>query len=205
MKYNGIYVRCPLFDPILPWRRRPNYESGIITSVNEHLKKGEKVVIVGGGNGVTAVVVAEQIGEDGNVIVYEGSADKVERCKQTARLNGVSDRIEVRHGIVGPSISVWGEEKGAPHLEPKEIPDCDVLELDCEGAETDILENIQIRPRVIIVESHGVFDAPTEEVKRFLEDLSYTVVSEDIAEISNKETCLENDIYVLTGVREVSR
>jgi tRNA A58 N-methylase Trm61 len=170
--------------------------------MKEQVKKDEKVVVVGGGNGVTAVMAAEKVGEGGDVIVYEGSADKVEMCKQTARLNGVSDRIEVRHGIVGPSISVWGEEKGAPHLEPKEIPDCDVLELDCEGAETDILENIQIRPRVIIVESHGVFDAPTEVVKKLLEDLSYTIVSEDIAEINNEKTCLENDIYVLTGVRK---
>jgi len=35
-----------------------------------------------------------------------------------------------------------------------QLPDCDVLEMDCEGADTSILSNLNIRPRVIIVEIH---------------------------------------------------
>jgi signal peptidase I len=203
VKYNGVLVKNgPLFDPVLPWRdaKRPNYESGILNSMEENLKKGDSVVVVGGGHGVTAVKAAEHIGEGGDVMVYEGGVDKVDKTKQTAELNGVSDRIEVRHGIVGPSIWVWGEEEGAKHYTPDELPDCDVLELDCEGAEIDILENLEIRPRVIIVETHGTFDAPTDKVRGILEDLSYTVVSEEIADLDQKENCLENDIRVLTGI-----
>jgi len=202
VRYNGVYVECPLFDPILPWRGRPNYESGIITSMKEKVGECEDVVIVGGGHGVTAVTAAKQVGENGNVVVYEGSADKVERCEQTTRFNGVSDRVDVRHGVVGPSISVWGDEKGAPHLEPKELPDCDVLELDCEGAEIDILENMEISPEVVIVETHGIYGAPTDEVKGILETLSYKVVSEEVADLGAEDNCRERDIYVLTGVSE---
>jgi hypothetical protein len=46
-------------------------------------------------------------------------------------------------------------------ISPAELPECDILELDGEGAESLILRNMTIRPRVIAVETHGVYGAPT--------------------------------------------
>lgn len=37
---------------------------------------------------------------------------------------------------------------------PQKIPACDVLELDCEGAEIEIIESINFTPRALIVELH---------------------------------------------------
>jgi hypothetical protein len=36
---------------------------------------------------------------------------------------------------------------------PAELPECDVLELNCEGSEIGILRNMTIRPRAIAVET----------------------------------------------------
>lgn len=39
-------------------------------------------------------------------------------------------------------------------VSPKELPDCDVLELDCEGSELSILQSLSIRPQLIFIEIH---------------------------------------------------
>jgi hypothetical protein len=44
-------------------------------------------------------------------------------------------------------------------LPPSELPPCNVLELDCEGAEVEILREMNIQPRVILVETHDHFSA----------------------------------------------
>ena len=61
---------------------------------------------------------------------------------------------------------------------------------------------MKICPEVILVKSHGNFNTPTDKVRGILEDLSYNVISEEIADIDQKENCLENDIRVLTGISE---
>lgn len=202
-KYNGVYVKsCLLFDPFLPWREteRPNYESGLLEGIRNHVEEGDTVVIVGGGWGVTATKAAEQVGNNGSVTVFEGSSEGVDRTRRTAKLNGVSDIVDVRHAVVGPAVDVWGGEEEASQVRPEDLPECDVLELDCEGAEIDILNNMTITPEVVLVESHGVFDAPTEEVKEVLEKKSYSVVSEEVADLDLKDACVEKDIYAITSL-----
>lgn len=73
--------------------------------------------------------------------------------------------------------------------------------MDCEGAEIEILENLTIRPRVILVESHGMLDAPSSEIEELLNELSYSVKSKEIADRGLEDTCLEYDIYSLTAVQ----
>ena len=46
-----------------------------------------------------------------------------------------------------------------------------------EGAELPILENIKVRPRLIIVEAHPTLNSPKEEVKKLLDRLEYDIIS----------------------------
>lgn len=203
--YNGVEVNAArLFDAVLPWRtkNRPCYESGLISSIKNHVRKSDNVVIVGGGWGVTAVIAAQRVGTSGKVTVFEGSLGEVQKVKETALRNSVLNTITINHAIVGPLVSLRGKEGNASRISPDDLPDCDVLELDCEGSELDILENLGIRPRVILIESHGHHDAPSAEVKENLADLSYSIKSEEVADEGLAEFCTENDVYSITAVRE---
>ncbi|SFS48256.1 FkbM family methyltransferase [Halostagnicola kamekurae] len=206
VQYNSVDVNTgKYFDSIAPWRcnqNRPDYESGLVSGIEEFTEEGDNVVIVGGGWGVTAVKAAQKVGNSGRVTVYEGSERQINHVQETIRKHNLSDRVDVVHGIVGPEISLRGEAKNASRVSPEQLPECDVLELDCEGAEIEILENLTIQPRVILVESHGIRDSPSSKVEELLNDLSYSVKSKEIADRGREDVCLENDIYSLTAVQE---
>lgn len=72
--------------------------------------------------------------------------------------------------MVGEAINVYGDPDQLSTLvvAPAALPACDILELDCGGAEMVILRNMTIRPRVIAVEAHGLYGAPTVAVKELL-------------------------------------
>ncbi|MFB6215356.1 MAG: NAD(+)/NADH kinase, partial [Candidatus Aenigmatarchaeota archaeon] len=57
-----------------------------------------------------------------------------------AKLNGLEDQITIEHAIVGRSVSLFSDAGDASVLPGSAVPECDVLVLDCEGAELDILE-----------------------------------------------------------------
>ena len=107
------------------------------------------------------------------------------------------------HAVVGEAIAVYGvpDQLSTLVVSPAELPECDILELDCEGAESLILRNMAIRPRVIAVETHGVYGAPTRVVKELLEKLDYAVEEWGIAEPRVSEECEANDIRILVGKR----
>jgi len=111
------------------------------------------------------------------------------------------NRLTVEHAVVGKAIAVYG----VPHqlstvvVSPAELPECDLLELDCEGAEILISRNMAIRPRVIAVETHGEYGAPTRMVKELLEKLDYAVEEWGLAEPRVSEECEANDIRILVG------
>ncbi|WP_135824054.1 methyltransferase [Halorussus ruber] len=202
--YNGIEVNAARpFDSVLPWRNklRQNYESGLISSIEQYVEKGDDIVVVGGGWGVTAAKAAERVGEEGTVTVYEGSADAITYAEETVELNGVADQVEIEHSIVGPAKNIRGNHGDPDHAAVSDLPPCDVLELDCEGSEIAILDDLTVRPRVIMVETHGMLGAPSETVKEKLDELPYTVVSEEVADADIPDGCVANDIYVITAVR----
>lgn len=205
VQYNGIAVAADrVTDELNPTQDegdRPDYESGLCYQLREEVDSGDTVVVIGGGRGVTATLAATLVGEDGTVHVYEGSGNFVPRIRDTARRNGVEDRVIVHKAIVGSSKSVWGAESKL-RMHPSELPNCDVLELDCEGAELDILEGLTVRPRSIIVETHGHHGAPTAEVREILESNGYSMTDERIAEVDYEERHRENDVMVLTAIRD---
>jgi hypothetical protein len=213
VKYAGIPIsrERKIGDAVLPDFLLPNplediedYERTLIDVLRSHVRLGDKVVIVGGGEGVTAVVAAMEVGEMGSVVCFEGSCWSANKVKATAARNKMSNRLKVEHAVVGEAIAVYGasEEHAALVVSPKELPECDILELDCEGAERLILPNMVIRPRVIAVETHGVYGAPTRMVKEILEKLDYVVEEWGLAEPWLSEECESNDIRILVGKRD---
>ncbi len=179
----------------------PSYEAALIGGLNAHVQPGDRVVVVGGGAGVTATIAAQLAGPDGHVTCFEGGRQSAAAVRKTAEINGVSDRLTVEHAIVARSVAVFGDAPDRAFVSPSELPDCDVLELDCEGAEIDILPHLVIRPRVLLVETHGFRGAPTQAVRELMESLGYDVADQGIAEPRVRAFCEENDIRVLEGLR----
>lgn len=200
VKYNGVEVKegkkLSFLIPGDGFSGRPGYEKGIIDSFNRTLNQGDKVVIIGGGYGVTAITAKQIVGEEGEVVVYEPAKEMVARVEETSRLND-TPIDETNHAAVGELKNPWGDTSSCKTVSVTEIPECDTLELDCEGTELEILENLQIGPQRLIVESHGVFDAPTREVEEKISDLGYEILDKQLAE--DNETCREDDIKVITA------
>lgn len=190
--FNGITARG---DRLLDATdTHPEYEAGIVRSLRELVEFGDSVVVVGGGIGVSSVVAANQAGDDGTVTTYEASATHAnEIVPETVRLNEPPADIDVKHAVVGEAVSTRGAHTHADVVSPEALPSCDVLELDCEGAETGILRGMHVRPRVVIVESHGHLGSPTHSVREDLVELGYEIVREQ-PEVEAK------DMMVLTAV-----
>jgi hypothetical protein len=131
-----------------------DFNDGLVSSYEKLATSGDKVVIIGGGYGVTAVRAARIVGEAGHVTIYEGGREQIEVVDKTIELNGVSALCETSHAIIGEEKVLYGNSDGADRIPPGELPDCDVLEMDCEGSELQILENLDIRPETLIVELH---------------------------------------------------
>lgn len=183
-KYNGITVRHHrLTDFFLP-AEQPNdkdYKENLVEAVREAVDAGDKVVVVGGGFGVTAVHAALKSRHypdcrSEKVTVYECSGERVEVCRGTFELNDVD--VDLREAAVGVVKKQVGDTSQARYVHPTDLPKCDVLELDCEGAEVEILRELSVCPEIVVVETHGEFDASTEKVKQVLDEEGYEIIVE---------------------------
>ncbi|SEP14516.1 Methyltransferase FkbM domain-containing protein [Halorientalis persicus] len=204
VSYNNVLVRASrLGDSVIPWHTRdiPGYESALVEGIQQFVQPDDTVVVVGGGWGVSTVIAARQSGSEGQVITFEGGAEAVTKVKDTVQLNNVSDRVSIRYAIVARAISIRGDSDDAQVVSPTDLPDCDVLVLDCEGAEMNILKEMEIRPRAVLVETHGLFDAPKSNVRDKLNCAGYETIESRVAEERSREFCEENDIYVLYSRR----
>jgi hypothetical protein len=180
----------------------PNWEATLVAGLNETIRPGDNVVVVGGGVGVTAVIAALRTGSNGTVQCFEGSKQNVRWVKQTAARNKVTN-LSVHHAVVAKQIAVYGPGNDVgPVLPPSQLPPCDVLELDCEGAELQILRELAVQPRVILVETHGLYGAPTDVVALMLRKRGYAVSNRGPAEPDAAEICMKDDIQVLLGIRQ---
>ena len=180
--FNGIAVRgASLYSKIDVY---PEHEAELISAIRNYVKSGEKALVIGGGSGASSVVVAHQVGIKGSVITYEGNKNSVDIVNDTIKLNKVEDRVSVKHVIVEKPIHLMGFIGDASTLPAKDFPECDALIMDCEGAELPILENLIIKPRLIIVETHPIFDSPEEKIIELLENLGYEIISNDLRQES---------------------
>ena len=181
---NGVYVnsdkykKLRIFDEVLPWEPPGNwYKNENIDSIRTHVCDGDTIIVIGAGFGVTSVIAAEEAGSNGEVIAFEGSLERLETTRETVKINCV-DNCQLRHAIVGERIKLPGMTGDPEIISPDELPECDVIEMDCEGAELNILRNLGIKPRNIIVESHPNLGAPESEVKEALSEIGYEITDE---------------------------
>jgi precorrin-6B methylase 2 len=175
--YNGVPVRDrALFDVT---DERPEYEGALVTGIRAQVRTGDRVVVVGGGKGVSTVSAARATGPTGAVWSFEGGTERYDRLIETIELNRVGDWTSARRAIVGSDVDVYGE-RASEIVDPVNLPACDVLVLDCEGAEIEILEAMDQRPRITIVEAHAFLDSPASSVEETLVDLGYEVVDRDV-------------------------
>lgn len=208
LEYNGVTIRPHrTADRFFPFQLAPNqgghrnpeeYEAALIKALRGTVDAGDDVTIVGGGLGVTVVIAAQETGVDGSVTVYEGAGSMLPHIEATLAANDVPATVDVVHGIVGDLVRLDGAAMGAPTVSPSVLGPTDVLELDCEGAEVEILKSLTISPRVIVVETHG----NKAQVLDCLDLIGYKVVASDLAEREPYEQmCRNNEIEVLTAVR----
>jgi len=159
------------------YSNEPTWEGGVVSCHEAETEIGDSIIIVGGGKGISAVRAARIAGKSGNVILYEGGKESVEYLDNVIEINDVVQQVTVRHAIVGHEINVFGGDSSmAKSISPDELPDCDVLELDCEGSEIDILYNMDISPRVIIMEIHPwQFSDDFDVIMKYLSDIGYEI------------------------------
>jgi len=193
-KHNNISVLVEKKVPIFFNKIKDNLisEEGIVAAHKKLTGLGDRVTIVGGGMGVTAVTASKLVGETGRVVVYEGGDKSFENLTETIKLNNIEKICNVYHTVIGKGIDVYGGDSiNANCIYPMDLSDCDVLELDCEGAEIEIIQNIMINPRVIIVEIHPwLFSDNPEFIMYELENKGYKIVyrsGHDGVKINEKE------------------
>ena len=169
--YNTVAVRRPkLLDMTDEY---PEYEAALLRQIEKHVSEGDRVVIVGGGLGVSSVWAARQ---GASVETYEASDERAEMIAETVRLNGVEDSVSCVHALVEAGVSVEGSPSAAERLEATDLTACETLVLDCEGAEVQILDEMNMEPSTVIVEAHPMFGSPRKAVEEALEDHGYEVI-----------------------------
>jgi len=192
-EYNSVQVRT---DRIFGDSVRPNYEQALVSAIEERTEKGNGIVIIGGGYGVSTVRAAEAVGISGSVVTYEGSENHVEYIKETVDMNGVQKIVDIEHAIVGEALQLLDDPGDAEVIGPGDLPECDVLAMDCEGAEKEILNKLVIRPSTVIVETHDHLESTEQNARRQLEEMGYTIVS---SELESQEP----RVTVLAGAKEI--
>lgn len=180
---NGVVTKSVrLLDPNDTY---PNHKEANIERICELICADDRVVEIGAGYGVCTVWAA-RMASDGEVISYEASREMVDIARDAVHLNGdihrddLASRTDIRRGVVGKPEDVWGDMTDAREISPSEIETCDVLITDCEGSELNILRNLEIHPRAMIIEAHPGGGSPTESVIDVLRERGYrTTICEE--------------------------
>lgn len=190
--YNGVAVRRPkLLDSTDVF---PEYETTLVSHIRRHLPNSSTTTIVGGGLGVSSVVAVRSGSQSVNT--YEASSDRLETIQQTVCLNKISSEVTLHHAIVESGILIEGSSVGADRIKANDLPDSDVLILDCEGAEEEILTNICNNPNTVIVECHPMFDVNPTDIIELLEEKGYTVIDREDEKVNRgKITILTANIH----------
>lgn len=174
---NGVAVPGADFDEEKGFY--PDHERTVVSHLRRHVRRGDSVVVVGGGWGTTAVVAARMTHFEGNVTVYEPSSKMLTLIRRTLKANCVEEVVTVEHAAIGSvsdsSKRIFGLDDVDLHP-PAEIPRCDVLDMDCEGAELEILRGLEFKPRLLTVEAHPHLGCSHNEIEAQLDRLGYTIV-----------------------------
>lgn len=169
--YNGVAVRAPRLLDFTDYL--PNYKSEQMECIHAAVESQDVVLNIGGGYGVSTIVAARRVGPTGKVVTFEPTTDLIEPLEDTITMNQVADRVKVRHAAVGPPEHTKGSIEDADLLPPSSLPNCDVLILDCDGAEKEIIPRLEIQPRDMVIESHPRHGVDSEELLSVLKSMGY--------------------------------
>lgn len=169
----GVYAGVPAKGAHLldATKNHPEYKQGLIQSIETEVDDGDTVCLIGFGRGISSVY-ALRAGAD-EVIAYEGAREMIELGRETLAMQDLGDDVQIRHVIVGEAIDIYGTTGSAQTVAPSELPECDVLVMDCEGAEISILEGMTRVPATTIIETHPPKGAADEDVRALLDGLGY--------------------------------
>jgi hypothetical protein len=176
---NTVPVKRRRFSRIVPWNTPgyiPNFKQPTFNVIENSYQPGDDVIIVGGGYGASAIKSASKVCPEGNIICYEGDEKRADCIRETIRHNDLTDNIQVRSAIVG---TAYDGTQSSNIISSYNLPTCDILELDCEGSELNILQNIDTNPRLILVELHHKKQfcpyANPSTIRTILRDMNYEV------------------------------
>lgn len=189
-KFNGVYVsyeKTKYFDGILGL---VNYEGPLVRELKDCAAPADCIVIVGGGYGVSTTKAVRYSDKDTEIISYEGSETMYQRLLCTLSINNVSG-VDARKKIVGDPISVAGDAVTDESIYPSELPESDLLILDCEGTEKQILDQMTHQPSTIIVETHGQYGSPVEDVNKILRRKGYSLKNETTMSVNKSMSVLK--------------
>lgn len=143
-------------------------------AVEEYVDGTDFAAVVGAGEGLTPTHMARNAK---HVEVYEPAAEMIEKTRETLKLNGHENAAVYPWLFYTNSDElIWGDlHPRVKEVEGHQLPNCDVLELDCEGVELKILQDMTVRPRVLIVEVHEVFGVSFREVRQLVENMGYEI------------------------------
>lgn len=206
VKFNGVDLQpYRIGDSIIPINPpmnqggHPNpeeYEYELVKQIKKRVQPTDTAVIIGGGLGVSTVVAAQKA-TNGQIICFEGAKGLADLLPTTVEQNGVFNRVDVHHAVVAEAVMLEGMSRGAEIVEPNNLPECDVLIMDCEGAEEEILKHLEIQPRELIVETHG----NVELISDLVEGLGYNIESKGVAERPPLENKLRGKGIFVFGAR----
>ncbi len=140
--------------------QRADWKAPLLESIRRQAKTGQRVVEVGGGFGICTAAIAKQVQPTGSVITYEGDPERCNAIRDTPHLNKIREYVEIKNQFIAKNSN---------------IPDCDMMVLDCEGTELSIFSGeVSGDPDTIIVETHPDLGAETQDVIDILEAQGYT-------------------------------
>jgi len=132
------------------------------------------------------VVAARQAGPSGFVHTYEAGEKQSKHVSQTIRQNGVEDRVSIHNTAVGTTVGAFNSAENASQIDGSQLPDCDTMVIDCDGAEFDVLETLEDLPSTLIIEHHAVqgddgrvdVEYTPDQIIKLIHDLGYDIESE---------------------------
>lgn len=204
---NGVIIRNHTIGEILSPAydtggfRRPTFEDGLKQGAKNIIHPGDDVVVLGAGTGVVTTHVSRLSGEGGHVFAYEASIEMTRILKQTIARNRTTAPITINHAAVGEVHNAWGKLGEPKEYSVNDLPSTDVFVIDVEGAEIEILKRLP-SCRGVVVESHGVLDASTNDIKKILIEKGFEIHSVMIAEPSRPEICEKNDVRIVVASKK---
>lgn len=173
-----------------------NYESylikdelGILKSQDRVKDNVSRILAIGVGKGLSLIHNVKTNPQLVRYTVIEGSKEQIGCAKRNAILNSVPDeKYEIIYGYAGSIDSIYGKPQNDLVKYDINSFEYDVLELDCEGSEIDIINELTYLPRFLIIEFHPMFrkmnyDSIISTLKRksYSTKFAYTIEGEEIS------------------------